>query len=117
MAADTTEIHLHAAAPEKPAVGAPCNGCGVCCSFTPCPLSRLLLRHRAGRCPALLWQVDEQRYGCGLIVCPVDYLAWLPQGLSGLATLFARRWIAAGIGCDCDAEPEVSSAANMEIER
>ncbi|MDP1525063.1 MAG: hypothetical protein Q8M20_04595 [Rhodocyclaceae bacterium] len=111
------EIHLQADAPEKPAVGALCNGCGVCCSFTPCPLSRLLLQHRVGSCPALLWQAMEQRYGCGLVIRPEDYLAWLPQGLSGLARLFAKRWIAAGIGCDCDAEPEVSSAVSKEIER
>jgi len=110
------EIRLHAAAPEKPAVGAPCNGCGVCCSFTPCPLSRWLLQHRHGACPALRWQALEQRYGCGLVICPADFLAWLPQALSGMARLLARRWIAVGVGCDCDAEPEVSSNANKEIE-
>jgi hypothetical protein len=115
------EIHLQADAPEKPAAGAPCNGCGVCCSFTPCPLSRLLLQHRVCSCPALLWQDEEKRYGCGLVIRPTDFLVWLPQGLSSPARLFARRWIAVGIGCDCDAEPEVkpevSSAVNKEIER
>lgn len=119
MAVDTTEIYLHAAAPEKPAVGAPCNGCGVCCSLTPCPLSSLLLQHRAGRCPALLWQPAEQRYGCGLVIRPKDFLVWLPQGFCGLAKLLARRWIAAGVGCDCDAEAEVRyhQPVSKEFER
>lgn len=117
MTADTTEIRLHAAAPEKPAMGAPCNGCGVCCSYAPCPLSRWLLRHRAGRCPALVWLAEKQHYGCGLIIRPAAFLAWLPQGLSRLARLLARRWIAVGIGCDCDAEAEVSFAMHKEIER
>ncbi len=113
------EIYLQSEAPEKPAEGAPCNGCGVCCSLGPCPLSRLLLQHREGKagCPALWWQAEAQRYDCGLVIRPADYLVWLPRGLSGLARRFARRWIAAGIGCDCDAEPEVSSVANMEIEQ
>ena len=26
-------LHLHPAAPEKPAFGQSCNGCGVCCAF------------------------------------------------------------------------------------
>jgi hypothetical protein len=77
----------------------------------------LFLQHREGSCPALFWQQADQRYGCGLVIRPVDYLPWLPQGLSGLAKLFAKRWIAAGFGCDCDAEPEVSSASKMETER
>jgi hypothetical protein len=77
----------------------------------------LLLQHREGRCPALLWQEKDQRYGCGLVIRPVDYLPWLPQALIGLTRLFAKRWIAAGIGCDCDAEPEVSSFFNKETER
>lgn len=89
------KVALHAAAPPKPAVGVPCNGCGVCCSYAPCPLSRLLLGHRAGKCPALVWQ--ESRYACGLVVAPTGLARWLPRR-------FVLRWIAAGKGCDCDAE-------------
>lgn len=94
------KIALHAAAPPKPAVGAPCNGCGVCCAIAPCPLSRLLLGHRAGKCPALIWQ--ESRYGCGLVVAPTGCARWLPRR-------FVLRWIAAGSGCDCAAEVESSA--------
>ena len=97
-------ITLQRAAPSKPAVGAACNGCGVCCSIAPCPLSRGLLGHRGGACPALVWQGDVQRYVCGLVVAPADHLRWLPHRLAKPGGLLARRWIAAGTGCDCDAE-------------
>jgi len=96
-------ITLQPAAPHKPAVGAACNGCGICCSIAPCPLSRGLLGHRGGACPALVWQDDAQRYVCGLLVAPADHLRWLPQHLAKLGSALARRWIAAGAGCDCDA--------------
>lgn len=89
------KIVLHAAAPPKPAVGTPCNGCGVCCSYAPCPLSRFLLGHRSGSCPALRWQ--ESRYVCGLVAAPQGVARWLPRRL-------VLRWIAAGKGCDCAAE-------------
>ena len=39
-------IHLHRDAPPKPAVGAPCNGCGVCCAAAPCPASLLIFSRR-----------------------------------------------------------------------
>jgi len=103
MSLDTVYIHLHAAAPPKPGVGAPCNGCGVCCSYTPCPLSRFLLHHRSGTCPALEWLVTEKRYACGLVRDPGRHLPWLPLRLRGLAGRLAARWISAGSGCDCDA--------------
>jgi hypothetical protein len=104
MKAAHSWIALHRAAPAKPALGAPCNGCGVCCASEPCPLSRLLLGHRSGACPALTWQ--GERYVCGLVAAPAAQLAWLPSALAPLAARLARRWIAAGAGCDCDASLE-----------
>ncbi len=100
------QIALHVAAPAKPPVGAPCNGCGVCCALAPCPLSRSLLGHCTGTCPALTWQDRACRYACGLAVAPAKHLRWLPDSLEPLAQRLARRWIAAGSGCDCDAEVE-----------
>lgn len=100
------EIALHAAAPAKPAAGAPCNGCGVCCALAPCPLSRFLLGHRHGACPALSWRDEGTRYGCGLVLAPAEHLRWLPRACAPLAARLARRWIAAGSGCDCDAETD-----------
>ena len=89
------KVFLPAAAPPKPALGAPCNGCGICCNIAPCPLSRLLLGHRTGTCPALRWEDD--RSWCGLVIAPSGIARWLPRG-------FVLRWIAAGSGCDCDAD-------------
>ena len=89
------KVALHAAAPPKPSPGALCNGCGVCCSIAPCPLSRLLLGHRTGACPVLRW--EDGRYRCGLVTASSGIARWLPH-------VFVLRWIAAGSGCDCDAE-------------
>lgn len=87
-------IEIHPDAPPKPAEGAACNGCGVCCLAEPCPLGVLISRRRHGACSALRW--DGARYLCGV-------LAARPQGLAGW---LVRRWIAAGQGCDCSLEPE-----------
>jgi hypothetical protein len=51
----TRIIKIHPDAPPKPAVGAPCNGCGVCCLAEPCPLGVILSRRLKGACVALRW--------------------------------------------------------------
>lgn len=104
MAGDERVIHLHVQAPPKPPVGAPCNGCGVCCALETCPLARLRFLRRNGPCPALRWDAAAACYRCGLLAEPGR---WLPagrwwSGQRGQAVL--RRWIAAGAGCDCSAE-------------
>lgn len=85
-------IRIHAAAPVKPAMGAACNGCGVCCLGEPCPLGALLSLRLRGACKALRWSADDRRYRCAAADSRRRWLAWL-----------ARRWIAAGQGCDSDA--------------
>lgn len=96
-------IELRADAPAKPAVGQPCNGCGVCCALETCPLAMLRFLRRRGPCPALEWSETETRYACGLLNHPERYLA-LPDGAHRLARRFFARTIAAGKGCDCNAE-------------
>ncbi len=96
-------IALHAAAPAKPAVGAPCNGCGVCCAIETCPAARLLFLQRRGPCRALEWNDAARRYHCGLVLRPQAHLRWLPPLLRNAAQRWAARAIAAGIGCDCEA--------------
>ncbi|HEY4068906.1 MAG TPA: hypothetical protein VGM74_18520 [Burkholderiaceae bacterium] len=94
-------IHLHVAAPPKPALNQPCNGCGVCCASAPCPLGVLASRRFTGACAALLWVDEGSQYRCGLIARPEDHL---PRGLRWASPLLAkltRRYIAAGVGCDC----------------
>ena len=101
-------IAIEPAAPSKPVLGAPCNGCGVCCLFAPCPLGILLSRRRHGACVALKWQAGVGLYRCGALSAPESVLASaLPRPLRGLvprlAPWLARlawRWIAAGQGCD-----------------
>lgn len=99
-----TVIHLQPQAPPKPATGAACNGCGVCCAWQPCPLGVLASGRRHGACTALQWTPGERRYRCGLLAAPRGVWPRLPAVLVPPLQRLARRWIAAGIGCDCDAE-------------
>ena len=101
-------IHIHVAAPAKPPEDAPCNGCGVCCLAEPCPVGVLLSRKRHGACDALAWNDALQMYRCQAVDAPVQAIAHaLPRSLRLLAlplgallSGMARRWIAAGKGCD-----------------
>ena len=112
-------IYIQPAAPAKPVVGAACNGCGVCCLVAPCPLGVILSGRRTGACDALRWEGLDQEggntvgfYRCGAITQPDDVLfGVLPRALKvgipalawGLGRL-AKRWIAAGKGCDSTVE-------------
>lgn len=97
-------IHLHPHAPAKPAEGAACNGCGVCCAWQPCPLGVLASGRRLGACAALRWDEAQALYRCALVQDPAAVWPALPRLLQGLVARLARRWIAAGAGCDCSAE-------------
>jgi hypothetical protein len=88
-------ILIHPLAPSKPMPGAACNGCGVCCASQPCPLGMLASRRTTGACTALRWDRDGARYRCTLAEVSPPILAAL-----------ARRWIAAGRGCDSNAQVE-----------
>lgn len=94
-------ILLQPLAPAKPAPGAACNGCGVCCAAEPCPLGHWLSAGNRGPCQALSWDEASRRYHCGALAAPERWLSWLPRRW---ALGLARRWIAAGAGCDCDYE-------------
>jgi len=102
-------IHLQQGAPCKPASGAACNGCGVCCATDPCPLGQWLSRRRLGGCAGLTWAEDASRYHCGVLAQPDRWLPWLP---ARAAQALARRWIAAGQGCDCDLKVEKAAAGS-----
>lgn len=103
-------IHIEPQAPSKPLPGQPCNGCGVCCLYEPCPLGRMLSRRRHGACIALRWEAALAQYRCGAMTQPQAVLrTTLPTGLGWLAPVLlpvlqrlAARWIAAGQGCDCN---------------
>ena len=112
MAATEHTIHIHPLAPPKAALGAACNGCGVCCLFAPCPLGMVLSRRRSGACAALRWDDTLVQYRCGALVAPRDVVVQaLPRGMRAVAPALApllrqlaARWIAAGSGCDSSLE-------------
>ena len=93
-------IHIHPAAPAKPATGTPCNGCGVCCLAEPCPLGMLISRKRSGACDALRWDDGLSLYRCGAVTDAADVLGRRWAWAAPLLRRLARRWIAAGTGCD-----------------
>jgi hypothetical protein len=103
-------IHIEPLAPAKPAWGAPCNGCGICCLVEPCPVGMVLSARRRGACDALHWDAQLARYQCGALVRPGEVLREvLPRSLRGLSgalapllAAIASRAIAVGVGCDCD---------------
>lgn len=102
-----TVLMLHALAPPKPAVGAACNGCGVCCAMELCPLAMVLHGKQQGPCPRLQWSDAEQRYFCGLLADARESTSlW-----RAVRQAWVRRWIGAGTGCDCTlvADPVASS--------
>jgi len=93
-------IQIHPDAPIQPKPGAPCNGCGVCCLAEPCPLGRLISRKRRGACDALRWSDAPPIYRCGAISDAEAVLGPRWRWAAPLLRRLARRWIAAGTGCD-----------------
>ena len=105
---DHMVILIHPAAPAKPALGQACNGCGVCCAWQPCPLGMLVSRRRSGACVARQWQEADHRYSCAMVAAPAAVMPWLPSWATRSVRSLARRWIAAGVGCDSDLESSVN---------
>ena len=97
-------VWLHPAAPPKPAEGAPCNGCGLCCLAEPCPLGMLVSRRRTGPCVALRWSDAQQRYLCAMVADPGGATGITRPWAVGALAWLARRWIAAGAGCDASVQ-------------
>ena len=99
---DWQVVHIHPATPAKPALGAPCNGCGVCCLAEPCPVGILVSRRRTGACVAVRWDEAQQLYRCGMVEDPLRRLGWgrAPRAWNTWLGRRLRRWIAAGAGCD-----------------
>ena len=95
-------VHWHVEAPPQPALGAPCNGCGLCCLAQPCPLGMWVSRRRQGACVALRFSEAQGRYLCGMVADPGEVTGWRSATLNRWVQSLARRWIAVGAGCDAD---------------
>lgn len=104
MNMDHRVVHIHPEAPVKPALGAACNGCGVCCLMEPCPLGMLVSRRRSGACKALQWDTLARRYQCGIVTDAAGVMGPLLGWMAPLTQRLAMRWISAGSGCDADIE-------------
>lgn len=115
MTSSHKTIHIEPLAPSKPALGAPCNGCGVCCLVQPCPVGMVLSGRRSGACVALRWNERLGVYRCGAIEQPSQVLhalwptkrgRWASM-LAPALRFLARRSIALDVGCDCDLQVSV----------
>ncbi len=106
MTAVRAVIFLRPGAPDKPAFGTPCNGCGVCCATAPCPLGAVVSRRTRGPCEALKWVEESNMYRCGLIAKPQEFLPRALVWAAPLVAKVARRYIAAGQGCDSDLQAQ-----------
>lgn len=102
---------------DKPAIGEPCNGCGLCCRIRVCGAGShaLGLVERYGErvdgpCPALM--PDGNGWACGLVKRPKDYID-SPRGVTMLRDA-VKILIGAGAGCDeADDEPDETAAPKL----
>lgn len=102
----------------KPNIGEPCNGCGLCCSLQVCKNGAFALKlvknlgdTAPGPCPAL---VDNKNgtFSCGIVINPKKYIKNSKYPEAVLKKNFATL-IGSGYGCD---ELE-TDAPNSEIDK
>lgn len=104
---------------DKPAIGAPCNGCGLCCLTRVCGAGSFALglvdrygERVDGPCPAL--EAEGATFVCGLVKRPKYYLPRNPRGPTVLREAF-KILIGAGIGCDeAGDEPDDTAMPKLE---
>lgn len=103
----------------KPAHGAPCTRCGLCCVASLCKVAERAFNRPPlpGPCPALV-RVSDTEYGCGIVADPARYLPAQVEA-HGLETIreSVSQLIETGTGCDArfNGEP-VNHAFNAELE-
>jgi len=85
-------------------------------------LGVVLSRRRRGACGAVQWSETLNLYRCGAIVAPRQVIEarlaprwlWLAPALAWVLGRLARRWIAAGIGCDSSVEAGPMPSTTMQ---
>lgn len=87
-------------APEKPAFGSPCNGCGFCCAAEQCEISLQVFGDVGAPCPAM--QFEDGRFHCGVLRDAPPVVQPLIAYVLGI-----------GRGCDAD-DPETSTPESTE---
>jgi len=102
---------------DKPEIGSPCNGCGICCVTTVCSAGSYALRlvprwgERArGPCPALV--EDSGKLVCSILLHPTDWLN-VERGPIVLQYAFGLL-IGVGAGCDDCNESDASAQPKMD---
>lgn len=92
-------------APEKPAYGETCNGCGFCCAAEPCAVAKEFLKATEGPCPAMEFSIEDSRFYCGMMTRPGYHLGLATDIAShvnrSMGNLFAMM-LGAGRGCDSE---------------
>ncbi len=94
------DLQMEKDAPPRPKFGEPCNGCGLCCAYAPCPMAEFYLWQLKGWCRALEWHAGEKRYLCGLVAAPDRHIWYIPRFLRNAAGRYFSRGVARGSGCD-----------------
>jgi hypothetical protein len=104
----------------KPAIGDPCNACGLCCRLQVCSAGSYTLGlvetygdRAPGPCPALVAQPDGREI-CGMMLRPKDYA--IGRGAAHDLRAAIGIMIGSGAGCD-EAGDERDETAQPKIER
>lgn len=90
---------------EKPLIGEPCNGCGICCHIQLCNTGAFLLKKTKtfgqkiikGKCPALVSN-ENGSFSCGLIISPKKFIR--SKYSTEVISRTVRQLVGAGSGCD-----------------
>lgn len=101
----------------KPPIGAPCNGCGLCCQAQVCGTGSFALglvgkygERAPGPCPAL--KNDGDKFVCGLVLRPKDFI----ESQRGVMPLREAVMLLIGAGAGCDEagdEPDTTALPKL----
>jgi len=76
----------------KPPFGAPCNGCGLCCSLEVCQVGQAVFETTAAPCPGL--RREGGRFFCRAVE--------MSDAIGGEDARLLRFHMGIGLGCDAD---------------
>lgn len=90
-----------ARAPEKPAFGSPCNGCGFCCAAEPCGVARQFVPGATDGAPCPAMEFEHGRFWCGMVRRPGYYLGLPAWGDEEMGAMIGEA-LGTGKGCCAD---------------